>query len=98
MRQLLLGLAITISTLANAESVNVKYIGSVDLNGYNCQGINSSFVHRMCYSKVQEAVVVLLGANYYKYCGVSERVINGWLSASSKGKFFNNKIKGRFNC
>jgi hypothetical protein len=84
--------------MANAESVYVKYIGSVDLKGYNCQDTNSSFVHRVCYSKAQEAVVVLLGANYYKYCGVSDKAINQWLTATSKGKFYNSYIRGNYYC
>ena len=98
MRKLIFVFLLTVGTFSNAGTVDVKYFGSVDLNDYNCQYTTSSFVHRVCYYHAQEEVVVLLGSTYYKYCGVSDKVINQWLTATSKGKFFNNKIKGRFNC
>jgi hypothetical protein len=94
-----LGLTLLIASgLANAESVPVKYIGTVDLETYQCQSTSSSFLHRVCYDGSAGSLVLLLKDTYYKYCGVPSSAATGLLSASSKGRYFNSSIKGRYPC
>lgn len=83
---------------ADAERVYVKYRGLVSLAGFQCQATVSSFVHRVCYAAEDRYVVVLLGSVYYHYCRVPERTVSAWLSAASKGKFYNAHVKGAFDC
>jgi hypothetical protein len=94
-----LGLALLLaSSLTNAETVPVKYIGTVDLETYQCQSTSSSFLHRVCYDGSAGSLVLLLKDTYYKYCGVPSSTAAGLLSASSKGRYFNSSIKGRYPC
>jgi hypothetical protein len=95
----IVGLSLLLSSgLTNAESVPVKYIGTVDLETYQCQSTSSSFVHRVCYDGSESSLVLLLKDTYYKYCGVPSSTAAGLLSASSKGRYFNSSIKGRYPC
>ncbi len=83
---------------ANAETVFVKYRGNVDLKGFECSNTSSSFVNRICYSKKNQYIVVLLNRTYYHYCQVPTSVVKQWLDADSKGRFFNAYIKGNYDC
>jgi hypothetical protein len=94
---MLLILLNTISTL-NAESVYVKYQGTVSLDNFNCTNTASSFVNRVCYKEQDNYVVVLLGNTYYHYCRVPGNTADDWLGASSKGRFYHANIKSRFDC
>ena len=84
--------------IAQAETIFVKYRGMVDLREFNCTNTESSFVHRICYKKADKYLVVLLTDTYYHYCQIPQDVVQQWLSADSKGKFYNTKIKGNFDC
>lgn len=85
-----------VSGSAWAEEVFVKYRGPVNLDGFRCAATDSSFVHRICYLPAKQYVVVLLGNTYYHYCRVPGSVVSDWLSAESKGRFYNAEVKGRF--
>lgn len=63
-----------------------------------CTRTSSSFVHEVCYDKGSQVLRLLLNSSYYNYCGVPESVYRALLSASSKGRYFNQSIKGRFRC
>lgn len=95
----LLGALLTLSCLnAYAEEVDVKYRGKVDLAYLRCEGFSSSVVKRVCFDKSEKYVIVKLVDTYYHYCGIDENVMNAWRSAESKGRFFNQNIKGNFDC
>ena len=98
LKTLLITLILLIPVLVNAESVYVKYQGTVSLDNFNCTNTVSSFVNRVCYKEQDRYVVVLLVSTYYHYCRVSNNTVDDWLSASSKGKFYHRNIKGRFDC
>jgi hypothetical protein len=89
---------LSIIGVSSAESVYVKYQGNVSLDNFNCTNTISSFVNRVCYEEQDNYVVVLLGSTYYHYCRVPNNTVDNWLDASSKGKFYHAKIKGRFDC
>jgi hypothetical protein len=85
--------------VAQAERVYVKYRGEVDLAPFQCQTIDrSSVVNRLCFDPANAYVIVNLTGTYYHYCGVPAGTVRAWLSAPSMGKFFNQHIKGRFDC
>ena len=81
-----------------AETVSVKYIGSISLDSYDCQKTQSSFLHRACYNRAASTLVLLLKNTYYQFCGVSQAVYTGLINSESKGKYFNRSIKGRYDC
>ena len=100
--QLVVGLAIGLATLANAQAgevVMVKYRGPVDLAPFACEFVQrSSLVQRLCYDKREQYVIVNLSGTYYHYCEVPPSVVSAWRSADSMGRFYNQNVKGRFDC
>ncbi|TYL95951.1 KTSC domain-containing protein [Bradyrhizobium rifense] len=82
-------------TWADAETVDVKYRGSVDLKPFTCQDITrSSVVNRLCYDASNQYVIVQLKTTYYHYCEMPKSVVDEWLAADSMGRYYNAKIKG----
>ncbi len=89
----------TFSGSATAETVYVKYRGSVDLAPFECEWISrSSVVKRLCYDSKEQYVIVNLKGTYYHYCEVPIRVVANWRQAVSMGRYYNAQIKGRFDC
>ena len=84
--------------IAQAETIFVKYRGMVDLHEFSCTNTESSFVHRICYKKADKYLIVLLSDTYYHYCQVPQDIVQQWLNAESKGKFYNSRMKGNFDC
>ncbi|MBU0594585.1 MAG: KTSC domain-containing protein [Gammaproteobacteria bacterium] len=81
------------------DFVYVKYRGSVDLAHFVCYPlIKSSLVKNLCYDAKEKYVIVNLKGIYYLYCEVPSNVVLNWLSANSKGKFFDAHIKHNFAC
>lgn len=89
---------------AQAETVDVKYRGPVDLASFECTAINrSSFVTRVCYLTKKSYLVIGLKKNYYHYCDVDAKTVRYFLAAPSMGRFYNASIKdsgtgGKFSC
>lgn len=99
-KKLLIALMLGIASIsASAESVYVKYRGSVELKTFTCNWVSrSSVVNRLCYDQKEEYVVVNLTGTYYHYCEVPSIVVSNWLSASSMGRYYNAQVKGRYDC
>ena len=87
-----------LSSSATAETIYVKYRGVVNLDKFVCHNTASSFVNRICYLEENQYLIVLLKRTYYHYCRISTDTVNQWLSASSKGRFYGNNIKGNYDC
>ncbi len=84
---------------AQAESVNVKYRGQVDLAPFFCQDVaRSSFIERVCYDEVQSYMLISLNGTYYHYCRIDGGTVTDLLNAESMGRYYNAFIKGRFDC
>lgn len=100
MKKLILSIVIALSAViapTTATAAQVKYVGEIDLDSYDCRYTISSFVHRICYGHRQEPnVVVLLGNVYYGYHEVPRYIFDQWISAPSKGKYYNQHIKGQY--
>jgi hypothetical protein len=94
-----LTLIVGITAACRAETVDVKYRGSVDLNRFACTSIErSSFIKRVCYDRTNSYMVVSLNGTYYDYCNIDSATVGSFLAADSMGRFFNASIKGHFDC
>jgi len=97
---------VTITTLcatAQAETVDVKYRGPVDLNTFTCTNTASSFVNRVCYDKAKSYMLILLISTWYHYCEIDVGTVHALLNAKSVGRYYNANIKsdgedGPFDC
>lgn len=88
---------------AKAETVEVKYVGPVDLADYRCVDTDSSFVHRVCHDADRQLMVIRLKETYYQYCRIGADVVGQLTSAPSVGRFYNSHIKssangGQYDC
>jgi hypothetical protein len=91
----LAALLFLIASGAHAETVDVKYRGSVDLKSFACQAITkSSFINRVCYDAAEQYMVILLKDTYYHYCEIPKSTVDALLSAGSLGSYYNANIKG----
>ena len=95
---LILVAGVTSISNATAETVFVKYSGAVNLDKFICNNTSSSFVHRICYQEKTQYLVVRLKQTYYHYCKISLGVVNQWINASSKGRFYGKHIRGNYDC
>jgi hypothetical protein len=89
--------AATISTMmsvALAETVDVKYRGTVDLKPFTCTDTKSSFVNRVCYDKAKSYMLILLKSTWYHYCEIDEKTVSALIAAPSVGSYYNGNIKG----
>lgn len=92
-------IVLCIGSVANAESVYVKYRGNVDLQPFKCESIShSSLVNRVCYDKKEQYMIIGLRGTYYHYCEISQDVVSNLLTAESMGQYYNQYIKGNYDC
>ena len=92
---ILIAATLVSSTCADAETINVKYYGSLDLKPFACTDITrSSFINRACYDKAKQFMVVQLNGTYYPYCEMAGAAYDAFLNASSMGQYYNANIKG----
>ena len=84
---------------ASAERVYVKARGDVDLSHFRCDNISrSENVKRVCYDESEAYVLVSLKGVWYHFCGVPATTVSGWKKAASKGRYYNDVIRGNFDC
>jgi hypothetical protein len=82
-----------------AEDVDVKYVGAVPLDSFECEDVvRSSFINRLCFDEGEETMILLLNDTYYQFCSVPLDVVEQFRGAYSMGAFFNQEIKGQFDC
>ena len=86
-----------------AESVDVRYLGSVNLKSYICQDITrSSLIERVCYDETNRHMVIRHSAVHDQYCELPESVADAFLNAPSMGQYFKTNIagtnSGRYDC
>lgn len=78
-----------------AEVVDVKDRGAVDLKPFNCQNITrSSVISRVCYDSERRRMLVERHAVYRQYCDLPKDTLDGFLNAPSMGWFFKTTIEG----
>jgi hypothetical protein len=79
---------------AEAETVNVKYRGPVDLKPFTCTNMVSSFVNRVCYDKANSYMLILLKNTWYHYCEIDAGTVTSLINAPSVGRYYNSNVKG----
>lgn len=82
-----------------ARTVDVKYRGFVALTPFECQEIKkSSFIHELCFDQRNMYMLINIRGSWFHYCAIDRSIVSAFLGADSMGRFFNNKIKGSFDC
>ena len=81
------------------EVVTVKYRGLVSLAPFKCDAVTrSSFIERMCYDAANSYMLIDLSGTWYHYCEIDADTVSNLMAADSMGQFYNQSIKGRFDC
>jgi hypothetical protein len=76
-----------------ADIVDVKDMGAVDLKPFNCQDVTrSSVISRVCYDAESRRMLVQRHAAYQQYCNLPKDTLEAFLNAPSMGQFFNANI------
>jgi hypothetical protein len=87
-----------------AESVEVRNSGPVNLRSFVCQDITrSSIIERVCYDEANRHMVIRHSAVHDQYCELPESVADAFLNAPSMGQYFKTNIagtgnSGRYDC
>ena len=87
-----------------AEIVDVRDRGPVDLKTFSCQEITrSSVIGRVCYDGADRRLIVQRHAVYRQYCDVPRVTHDALLDAPSMGQYFRAIIEdaggsGRYRC
>jgi hypothetical protein len=90
---LLIGLAG--ASWTDAETVEVKDRGAVDLKPFACHDITrSSLVNRVCYEAANRSMIVQANAVYFQYCDMPQAMLDSLLNAPSMGQYYKSKIAG----
>jgi len=77
-----------------AEIVDVKDRGAVDLAPFTCQDITrSSVISRVCYDSESRRMLVQRYAAYHQYCDLPKDTVDALLNAPSMGRFFKTNIE-----
>ena len=99
MKAIVFFVLLSMSEIASAEAVIVKYRGPVDLKPFSCETVSrSSLVKRVCYDRKERYMIINLQGTYYHYCGIDAGTVSSLLGASSMGRYYNAAIKGNFDC
>ena len=78
-----------------AESVDVRYLGPVNLKSFICQDITrSSLIERVCYDRRSRRMLVRRNAVYDQYCELPKDMVDAFLNAPSMGQYFKANIEG----
>jgi len=78
-----------------AESVDVRNLGPVNLKFFNCQEITrSSMIERVCYDETNRHMVIRHSAVHDQYCELPKSVADAFLNAPSMGQYFKANIAG----
>jgi hypothetical protein len=89
----------SITSVTADETVYVKYRGPLNLKPFKCESTpRSSLVKRVCYDEKEQYVVVKLQDVYYHYCEVPDKIVSKWLEAESLGRYYNQNVKGKYDC
>jgi hypothetical protein len=88
----------------DAEIVDVRDRGPVDLKPFNCQDITrSSSISRVCYDRESRRMLVQRHAVYQQYCDLPKDSLDAFLNAPSLGRYYRANIEsangsGPYDC
>lgn len=81
--------------------ISVKYRNDpVNLNSGDFEYFptSSSFVNGLWYDQSNQYMIILLNSTYYHYCGLPLSEWRSFKSAESFGTYYNQRIKGNYDC
>lgn len=81
--------------------ITVKYRNDlVNLNSGDFEYFptSSSFVNGLWYDQSNKYMIILLNSTYYHYCGLPLAEWKSFKSADSYGSYYNQRIKGNYDC
>lgn len=88
--------------LGSSNSVNVKYReDNVDISADRFEEFDtskSSFIRGAWYDEGNNYMIINLSGTYYHYCGKPRSSWDSFKSASSLGEYYNQRIKGSYDC
>ncbi len=61
-----------------------------------CKAVNSSWISELCYNGA--TTTATMSGKRYTFCGISRGTFDAWAGASSAGTYYNDNIKGRYQC
>jgi hypothetical protein len=77
-----------------AEIVDVRDRGAVDLKPFNCQDITrSSVISRVCYDSESRRMLIQRYAAYQQYCDLPKDTLDAFLNAPSMGRYYRANIE-----
>ena len=84
------------ATWADADVVNVRNAGPVDLAPFVCTDITrSTMIGRACYNETKRSAVLEVRATYRQFCGMPKATFDALLDAPSMGQFYIKRIQGK---
>lgn len=90
----LVAAALAHATWAEADIVEVRGCGPVDLAPFTCTDITrSTMIGRVCYDASRRYAVIEVRSTYRGFCGIPPAKLNALLNAPSMGQFFNAQIR-----
>ena len=76
-----------------AETVDVRDRGLVDLQAFTCQDVTrSSVIGRVCYDEAHRYMLLQRHGAYEQYCELPKAVRDALLNAPSMGRYFSANI------
>lgn len=79
-----------------AETIEIRDRGTVDLKSFGCQDITrSSLINRVCYDAADHSMLVRRYVTWQQYCDVPRDTLDAFLNAPSMGRFFKTDIEAR---
>jgi hypothetical protein len=88
----------------DAETIDVKYRGVVELTPFACHDVTrSSLVNRICYDAANRSMIVQVNSVYFQHCDVPQATLDAFLNAPSMGQYYKSKIasaapNGSYDC
>ena len=98
MRRLLALLVLLLPTAAQAELVEVRGRGEVDLRHFVCEVVPNSAIRRVCYDEANQYMVVLSGTVFVQFCEIEPQKVYGMIHSERPSRFFADEIRRRYSC
>lgn len=84
------------ATWADADVVEVRNAGPVDLAPFVCTDITrSTVISRACYDETKRSAVIEVRSTYQQFCDMPKATFDALLDAPSMGQFYLKQIRGK---
>ena len=84
------------ATWADADIVDVRSAGPIDLAPFVCTDITcSTMISRACYNEAKRSAVIEVRSSYRQFCDMPKATFDALLNAPSMGQFYIKQIQTR---